>query len=82
MFVEYFVHVIWETNEHMAWGGGMIHRHTAYYSDINQMTILYILGNLISVIKGADRGLNQPVPLRGLRAYFLGIIISRQIFIA
>ena len=70
MFVEYFVHVIWETNEHMAWGRGMIHRHTAYYSDINQMTILYILGNLISVIKGADRGLNQPVPLRGLRAIF------------
>ena len=56
MFVEYFVHIIWETNEHMAWGRGMVHRHTAYYSDINQMTILYILGNLISVINCITRG--------------------------
>ena len=34
------------------------------------------------ICMGANRGLNQPVPLRGLRAYFLGNIISRQIFIA
>ena len=33
------------------------------------------------IFMGADRGLNQPVPLRGLRAYFLGMIISRQNFI-
>ena len=34
------------------------------------------------IFMGADRGLNQPVPLRGLRAYFWGNTILRQIFIA
>ena len=61
------------------------HIHTVHEGHKDHKCEFSQVGNLkkhIHIVMGADRGLNQPVPLRGLRAYFLGIIIWRQIFIA